>query len=251
MIRDLAYTAARQVIDPDADYAVHARTPTGWRQPHDPGQRELPGLDVLLAARRALRAEPAGTVWCAPAAALNVRTGDGRLWLRFVPRAVAETELCDTPGCAEFLTSSRRCARCATDPAPGPSGRVLTGLWRVLGLADSAVVPITHDDLTTTDLVSLARACHTLSQQHHAVLARTPLPPSAGPLLERLAVVLDDLDEDHPHAVDADLAFSRGELLILADTALALYRAHEDPDDLLSRATVLLLAHLVYADMPA
>jgi len=120
----------------------------------------------------------------------------------------------------------------------------------VLGLVDSAVVPITRDDLTTKDLVSLARACHTLAQQHHAVLARTLLPPSAGPLLERLALVLDDLDDDRQQAVDADLAFSRGELLTLADAALALYRAHGDPDDLLGRATVLLLAHLDYADRP-
>ncbi|WP_157877054.1 hypothetical protein, partial [Streptomyces graminilatus] len=61
MTHETAYTAARRLIDPDTDYAVHVRTPTGWRQPHDAGQRELPGLDVLLAARRALRAEPAGT----------------------------------------------------------------------------------------------------------------------------------------------------------------------------------------------
>lgn len=120
----------------------------------------------------------------------------------------------------------------------------------MLGLSDSAVLPITRDELTTTDLVRLARACHTLYQQHHAVLARTLQPSEAGPLLERLALVLDDLDEDRPHATDVDVAFTRAELLTLTDTALALYRAHGDPDALLGRPSVLLLAHLAYADMP-
>ncbi|WP_328373476.1 hypothetical protein OG800_50375 (plasmid) [Streptomyces sp. NBC_00445] len=245
---DQAYTAARQAIDPDADYIVHVRTDTGWTRPGDPDQRELPGLDVLLAARRVLRAQPAGSVWCTPGEALNVRTGDGRLWLRFVPSHLAATEMCENSGCAEFLNDAGDCMRCATGPFRGEGSA--TRLWRVLGRADSAVVPLTRDDLTTADLVTLARACHTLSRQHHADRARTPLPAEAEGLLERLALVVDGLDEGHAHAVDANVAFSRGELLTLAETALALYRAHGDSDDLLGRATVLLLAHLAYADMP-
>jgi hypothetical protein len=248
MNADLAYTAARQAIDPDAGYVVHVRTGTGWTQPGDPDQRELPGLDVLLAARRVLRAQPAGRVWCTPGDTLNVSTGNGRLWLRFVLSYLAATELCENSGCADFLNDAGHCARCATGPEPGE--HATTTLWRVLGLAGSAVVPITRDDLTTTDLVTLARAGHTLDQQPHAAHARTPLPAEVKRLLERLALVVDDLDEDRPHAVDADAAFTRSELLTLADTALALYRAHGDPDDLLDRATVLLLAHLAYADLP-
>jgi hypothetical protein len=243
-----AYTAARQAVDPDADYVVHVRTASGWAAPGDPGQRDLPGLDVLLAARRVLRAQPAGSVWCTPSETLNLRTADGRLWLRFVPGAVAETELCETPGCAEFLSDSGHCARCAAGPAC--AGRAPTGLWKVLGLADSAVLPVTRDDLTTTDLVSLARACDTLGHRHHPARAGAPLPPEAGPLRERLALALDDLDEGRPHARDLDSVFTRGELLTLADTALALFRTHGDPDDLLDRAAVLLLAHLAYAALP-
>ncbi|MFB8000043.1 hypothetical protein ACFC4G_45645 [Streptomyces sp. NPDC056002] len=62
MTPDRAYATARQLIDPDADYTVHVRTDTGWTQPADPDHRELPGLDVLLAARRLLRAQPPGRV---------------------------------------------------------------------------------------------------------------------------------------------------------------------------------------------
>lgn len=93
MIGDPSYTTARQAIDPDADYVIHIRTDTGWTQPTDPGQSQLPGLDVLLAARRALRAEPAGTVRCTPARTVHIRTGDGRLWLRFMVNTVAEASL--------------------------------------------------------------------------------------------------------------------------------------------------------------
>lgn len=110
------YATARRMVDPDADYVVHVRTDTGWKQPGGPEQRQLPGLDVLVAARRVLRAQPAGSVWCTPEV-LNVRTGDGRLWLRFTARALAETDRCDTPGCAEFLSNSGHCTRCATEPA--------------------------------------------------------------------------------------------------------------------------------------
>ncbi|MFH9818387.1 hypothetical protein [Streptomyces sp. NPDC017230] len=248
MTLDRAYTAARQLIDPDADYTVHVRTDNGWQSPGNRDQRELPGLDVLLAARRVLRTQPAGRVWSTLPNTLNVCTGDGLLRLRFTVTTLAETDLCDAPECAEFLTDSGHCPRCAA--GPGPGGRAPTGVWKVLGLADSAVLPVTRDDLTTTDLVLLARACHTLDQQHHAVHARTPLPLEARPLLQRLALVLDDLDEGRPHAPNPADVFSRKELLTLADTALALYRAHGDPDDLLGSPTVLRLAHLAYADMP-
>lgn len=241
------YAAARLVIDPDADYVVHVRTDTGWTAPADPGHRQLPGLDVLVAARRVLRAEPPGTAWCTSAEALHLRSGDGRLWLRFVLTAVAETDLCPRPGCAEILPDSGNCA-CAGQPAP--DDRAPAGLWRVLGLADSAMVPLTSSDLTRTDLVVLARACHLLAQQHHAEAAHTPLPATARPLLERLALVLDDLDEGRPHAVDVDAAFRRDELLTLADAALALYRAHGDVEDVLGRPSVLLLAHLAYTSGP-
>ncbi|WP_024127286.1 MULTISPECIES: hypothetical protein [unclassified Streptomyces] len=250
MTLDRAYASARQLIDPDADYTVHVRAGNGWQSPGNRDQQELPGLDVLLAARRVLRAQPAGRVWSTRPDTLNVCTGDGLLWLRFTVTTLAETGLCDAAECAEFLTDSGHCPRCAAGPSPGPGGHAPTGVWKVLGLADSAVLPVTRDDLTTTDLVLLARACHTLDQQHHAVHARTPLPPEAKPLLQRLALVLDDLDEGRPHPLNPDVVFSRAELLTLADTALALYRAHGDPDDLLGSPTVLRLAHLAYADMP-
>lgn len=83
MSPDRAYTTARQLIDPDADYTVHMRTDNDWTQPTDPDHRELPGLDVLLAARRVLRARPAGHVESTSPDTLDIRTGDGRLWLRF------------------------------------------------------------------------------------------------------------------------------------------------------------------------
>lgn len=83
MTPDRAYTTARQLIDPDADYTVHVRTETGWAQPGDPDHRELPGLDVLLAARRVLRAQPAGRVSSPHPDTLDIHTGDGQLWLRF------------------------------------------------------------------------------------------------------------------------------------------------------------------------
>ncbi|WP_030390853.1 hypothetical protein [Streptomyces sp. NRRL S-241] len=83
MTPDRAYTTARQLIDPDADYTVQVRTETGWTQPGDPDHRELPGLDVLLAARRVLRAQPAGRVSSPHPDTLDIHTGDGQLWLRF------------------------------------------------------------------------------------------------------------------------------------------------------------------------
>ncbi|MCX4624463.1 hypothetical protein [Streptomyces albogriseolus] len=83
MIPDHAYATARQLIDPNANYTVHIRTDNGWTQPTDPDQRELPGLDVLLAAGRVLRARPAGHVQSTSPDNLDIRTGDGRLWLRF------------------------------------------------------------------------------------------------------------------------------------------------------------------------
>ena len=153
MTLDRAYADARQLIDPDADYTVHVRAGNGWQPPGNRDQRELPGLDVLLAARRVLCAQPAGRVWSTRPDTLNVCTGDGLLWLRFTVTTLAETGLCDAAECAEFLTDSGHCPRCAADPSPGPGGRAPTAVWKVLGPADSAVLPITRDDLTTTDLV--------------------------------------------------------------------------------------------------
>lgn len=85
MSPDHAYATARRLIDPDADYTVHIRTGTGtgWTRPTDPDYRELPGLDVLLAARRVLCTRPAGHVESISPDTLDIRTGDGRLWLRF------------------------------------------------------------------------------------------------------------------------------------------------------------------------
>ncbi|MFI1648258.1 hypothetical protein ACH4XT_15145 [Streptomyces avidinii] len=90
MIPSRAYITARQLIDPDADYTVHVRTETGWTRPADPDHRELPGLDVLLAARRLLRAQPAGRVSSTHPDALDMRTGDGQLWLRFVATTLGD-----------------------------------------------------------------------------------------------------------------------------------------------------------------
>ncbi|MET9103665.1 hypothetical protein [Streptomyces antibioticus] len=95
-----AYATARQLIDPDANYTVHTRTDNGWTQPTDPNHRELPGLDVLLAARRVLRARPAGHVQSTGPNTLDIRTGDGQLWLR-------------------FTTGSSSAGQAPGDPAPG------------------------------------------------------------------------------------------------------------------------------------
>ncbi|MFE3163317.1 hypothetical protein [Streptomyces sp. NPDC059224] len=100
MIPDHAYATARQLIDPDANYTVHIRTDNGWTQPTDPSHRELPGLDVLLAARRVLRPRPAGHVQSTSPDTLDIRTGDGRLWLR-------------------FTTASSSAGQAPGDPAPG------------------------------------------------------------------------------------------------------------------------------------
>ncbi|MFI6688065.1 hypothetical protein [Streptomyces sp. NPDC050485] len=242
MTPELAYAAARQMIDPDADYLVHVRTTTGWAPPGDPGQRELPGLDVLLTVRRVLRAQPAGSVSSTHPQTLNLRTGDGRIELRFVPNALV-ADLCGGPGCGEFLPSSSPCPRCST--APVRPSRAPEGLWRVLGLPDSAIVPVTRADLTLTDLAVLARACHTL---YYARFARPVLPPEAARLLHFLSGVLDDIDEGQPDALDIHEALSRSQLLTLAEAGLTLYRNHGDPDDFLGRPSVLLLAHLAYDD---
>ncbi|WP_435057779.1 hypothetical protein [Streptomyces sp. bgisy060] len=77
------YATARQLIDPGANYSVHVRTDGGWSQPASPDHQELPGLDVLLSARRALRAQPTSCVESTSPDTLDIRTGDGRLWLRF------------------------------------------------------------------------------------------------------------------------------------------------------------------------
>ncbi|MFI5986896.1 hypothetical protein ACIBEA_39295 [Streptomyces sp. NPDC051555] len=239
-----AYAAARQLIDADADYLVHVRTTTGWVLPGDHEQRELPGLDVLLAARRVLRGHPAGSVWSAYPQTLNVLTGDGRTELRFIPNTLSDTALCRTVGCAELLPPTGPCPRSTT--ALGLDGRTPDGLWRVLGLPDSALVPVTLADLTLADLVTLAHTAHTLHNRDYP--ADTVLSPEAGPLLAFLAQVLEDLDQDRPHAMEVDDALSRTQLLTLAEAALALYRADGDPDDLLGRREVLLLAHLDFDD---
>lgn len=106
-----AYATARRLIDPDADYTVHIRTDTSWTQPTDPDHRELPGLDVLLAARRVLRAQPAGHVESTIPNTLDIRTADGQLWLRFT---AASPSTCQVPG----------------EPAPGdPFGRPWLSFW--------------------------------------------------------------------------------------------------------------------------
>ncbi|MFF6979344.1 hypothetical protein ACFZAV_16725 [Streptomyces sp. NPDC008343] len=223
-----AYATARQLIDLDADYTVHIRTATGWTQPTDPDHRELPGLDVLLAARRLLRARPAGHVGSTHPDTLDMHTGDGQLWLRFAAT---------TPG--------------DNDPAPAEPAtddRAPEGLWRLLGLSGSSLVPVARCDLTDSDLVTLARTCLTLSQTHP--VPQQVVPPECAMLLERLATSAEALDTGLPGAPDIDDALLRTNLLTLADTALALYRAHGDPDDLLGRPEVLLLAHLAYDDTP-
>jgi hypothetical protein len=222
MIPDHAYGNARQLIDPDADYTVHIRTDNRWTQPTDPDHRELPGLDVLLAARRVLRARPVGHVQSTSPDTLDIRTGDGRLWLRFTDTTLS-------------------------DPADEPSldCQTLNEPCRVLGLSGSALVPLARCDLTTSDLVALARTCLTLSQAH-SLLPRPSLPSNDGHLLERLADTTGALDSGLPNTPNIDEAFSRAELLLLADTALGLHQAYGDPDGLLSRTEVLLLAHLAY-----
>ncbi|MGQ4402181.1 hypothetical protein ACN6K4_002924 [Streptomyces hayashii] len=227
MTPDRAYATARQLIDPDADYTVRVRTDTGWTQPADPDHRELPGLDVLLAARRLLRARPAGHVASTHPDILDMRTSDGRLWLRFTATTLGD----DDPGPAEPATDDR---------APD-------GVWRLLGLFGSSLVPIARCDLTDSDLVTLARTCLTLSRAHP--LPQPGVQPEVTLLLERLASSTEALASGLANALDIDDDFSRTELLTLADTALALYRTHGDPDDLLSRPEVLLLTHLVYDDI--
>lgn len=224
---DHAYAIARQLIVPDTDYTVHIRTNTGWTQPTDPDHRELPGLDVLLAARRVLRARPAGHVQSTSPDTLDIRTGDGRLWLRFTDTTLSESG--SAPG----------------EPTLG--GHVSEELWRVLGLSGSALVPLARCDLTTSDLEALARTCLALSQAH-SLLPQPALPPNGGHLLERLATTTEALDSGLPGAQDIDEALSRTELLTLAETALVLYQAHGDPDNVLGRPEVLLLAHLAYDD---
>ncbi|GGR80719.1 hypothetical protein GCM10010269_19820 [Streptomyces humidus] len=228
MTPDRAYATARQLIDPDADYTVHVRTDTGWTQPADPDHRELPGLDVLLAARRLLRARPAGHVGSTHPDTLDMHTGDGRLWLRFTATTLGDND----PGPAE----------------PAADERAPQGLWRLLGLSGSSLAPLARCDLTDSDLVTLARTCLTLSRAHP--LPQPGMPPEAALLLERLASSTEALDSGLPSAPDIDDDFSRTELLTLADTALALYRTHGDPNDLLGRPEVLLLAHLAYDDTP-
>ncbi|MEU5137752.1 hypothetical protein [Streptomyces californicus] len=175
MNRDRSYAATRQLIDPDADYTVHARSETDWTQPADSDHQELPGLDVLLAARRVLRSEPAGRVWSTRSDTLNVRTGNGQVWLRFTATAAATTDVSQALGCAAFFTATGQCTRCSTGAAP--ADRAPTGLWRVLGLAGSAVPPVSRTELTTTDLACLARTSLTLDD-HYFTLPNPVLPPS-------------------------------------------------------------------------
>ncbi|MEU1154625.1 hypothetical protein ABZ369_16615 [Streptomyces sp. NPDC005918] len=226
MTPDRAYATARQLIDPDADYTVHVRTETGWTQPADPDHRELSGLDVLLAARRLLRARPAGHIGSPHPDTLDMHTSDGRLWLRFTATT-----------------------RNDNDPAqPATNDRAPEGLWRLLGLSGSSLVPVSRCDLTDSDLRTLAHTCLTLSQAHPH--PQPVVPPEAALLLERLASSTEALDTGLPSAPDTDDDLSHTELLTLAETALALYRTHGDPDDLLGRPEVLLLAHLAYDDAP-
>ncbi|MEV6581383.1 hypothetical protein AB0M92_24845 [Streptomyces sp. NPDC051582] len=228
MTADRAYATARQLIDPDADYTVHVRIETGWTQPADPDHRELPGLDVLLAARRLLRSRPAGHIGNPHPDTLDMHTGDGRLWLRFTATTLNDND----PGPAQPATNDR---------AP-------EGLWRMLGLSGSSLVPVARCDLTDSDLRTLARTCLTLSHAHP--LPQPVVPPEAALLLERLASTAEALDTGLPRAPDIDDDLSRTEMLTLAEAALALYRTHGNPDDLLGRPEVLLLAHLAYDDTP-
>ncbi|MER5985656.1 hypothetical protein [Streptomyces sp. NPDC001787] len=236
MSPDRTYAAARQLIDPDTDYTVHARSGTGWTQPADPDHQELPGLDILLAARRVLRGEPAGRVWSTRADTLNVRSGNGQVWLRFTVTTTAVTDVCQTPGCAAFLNATGQCTRCSTE-AP-PADRAPTGLWRVLGLAGSAIAPVSRTDLTTADLLCLACTCLTLDDNYFT-LPHPVLPPSTETLLEHLATTVAHFDEDCPGTPNVNEAFPRTELLTLADAALTLDQAHGDPDGLLGHPSVL------------
>ncbi|MFD8947600.1 hypothetical protein ACFV0B_01905 [Streptomyces xanthophaeus] len=223
---DRNYATARQLINPDAHYTVYICTDAGWTRPATPDHQELPGLDVLLAARRALRAQPAGRVESTRPDTLDIRTHDGRLWLRFTDSALRGND----PDTDKHALDVR------------PAGE----LWRLLGLSGSALVPLTRCDLTASDLMTLARTCLTLNQTH----PQADVPPQATLLLERLATTVEALDTGLPGTPDIDEDFSRTELLTLAETALALYRTHGDPDDLLGRPEVLLLAHLAYDDTP-
>ncbi|KOV62937.1 hypothetical protein ADL00_23550 [Streptomyces sp. AS58] len=130
MSPDHACATARQLIDPDADYTVHMRTDNGWTQPTDPDHRELPGLDVLLAARRVLRARPAGHVESPSDDTLDIRTGDGRLWLRFttaspstgqVPGEPAPGDVCGRPE-SVLLAHVAKPTRAVQAPGPSPCG---------------------------------------------------------------------------------------------------------------------------------
>ncbi|GLX22464.1 hypothetical protein Slala02_57670 [Streptomyces lavendulae subsp. lavendulae] len=77
MSPDHDYSTARRLIDPDTNYTVHIRTDAGWTQPTNPDHHEVPGLDVLVAARRTLRTQPAGRVENTGPDELAIRTHDG------------------------------------------------------------------------------------------------------------------------------------------------------------------------------
>lgn len=87
----MTYATAHEVITSGAHYIVHIHTDMGWTTPPDPDYRQVLGLDALLAARRVLRTEPAGTAWSTPAKALHLQSNDGRLCLRFTPTTATET----------------------------------------------------------------------------------------------------------------------------------------------------------------
>ncbi|ODA70276.1 hypothetical protein [Streptomyces sp. AVP053U2] len=122
-----AYAIARQLIDPDANYTVHIHTDTGWTQPTDTDHRELPGLDVLLAARRVLRARPVGHVQSTSPNSLDIRTGDGQLWLRLTTASPSAVQVPGEPapgslfGGPEDLHLGRFAQPVRAVQAPGPS----------------------------------------------------------------------------------------------------------------------------------
>ncbi|MEU0351444.1 hypothetical protein ABZ302_32145 [Streptomyces sp. NPDC006237] len=127
MSPDHAHATARQLIDPDADYTVHIRTDTGWTQPTDPDHWELPGLDVLLAARRVLCTRPAGHVERASPDTLDIHTGDGRLWLRFTTASPSTGQVPGEPdpgdvfGRPEGVLLAHLTKPTGAVQAPGPS----------------------------------------------------------------------------------------------------------------------------------
>ncbi|MGY4963571.1 hypothetical protein [Streptomyces sp. 900105245] len=94
MSPDHDYATARRLIDPDTNYTVLLHTDAGWTPPTDPDHQEVSGLDLLLAVRRTLRAQPAGRVENTGRDELAIRTHDGRLWLRFTD----STRLRNGPG---------------------------------------------------------------------------------------------------------------------------------------------------------